>query len=409
MKFMYFFLPSLPASLAERKALRPIAHHTERWQKMFEEIGEIARMAEDLGFSAVAFPEHHLHTEGMEMGSLPVLSQYVIQQTQHIKVGPIGYVLPGWNPLRLALEIAWLDQLTKGRTLVGFARGYQSRWLNQMAQKIHIGATTSDQSEVDRANREAFEEVFQILKLAWSDKPFRFKGKYYEYPSPYEEGTPWLAADWTREYGSPGEVDDAGRVQQIDIVPKPFQKPHPTLFQAFSMSEATVRWCARESIIPTILESDPEKVRFLADVYVEEGKTVGRKLALGEGIGVFRGLYPGDNYEEARQLAEGGMAGVGFHNFFHYFGFTDAFRFPEDDEKYGEQPLPRSECTVDRLEKGQWALLGTTDEIRRKIDAVVENVAPEWFIWQGDQGLLPFEDVKRQVERIGKEVLPHYL
>lgn len=409
MKFMYFFLPALPATLVERKAMRPIAHHTERWQKMFEEIGELARMAEDLGFSAVAFPEHHLHTEGMEMGSLPVLSQYVIGQTKSIKVGPIGYVLPGWNPLRLALEIAWLDQLTKGRTLIGFARGYQARWLNQMAQKIHISATVSDQGEVDRTNREAFEEVFQILKLAWGDKPFRFKGKYYEYPSPYEEGTPWLAADWTREYGSPGEVDDAGRVQQIDIVPKPFQKPHPTLFQAFSMSEATVRWCARESIIPTILESNPEKVRFLADVYVEEARTAGRELELGEGIGVFRGLYPGDNYAEARQLAEGGMAGVGFHNFFHYFGFTDAFRFPEDDEKYGSEPLPRSECTVDRLEKGQWALLGTTDEIRRKIDAVVDNVSPEWFIWQGDQGLLPFEDVKRQVERIGKEVLPHYL
>jgi len=344
----------------------------------------------------------------MEMGSLPVLHQHVIHHTKSIKVGPIGYVLPGWNPLRLALEIAWLDQLTKGRTLVGFARGYQSRWLNQMAQKIHIGATTSDQSDVDKHNREAFEEVYQILKLAWAEKPFRFKGKYYEYPSPFEEGTPWLAAEWTREYGSPGEVDAAGRVQQIDIVPKPYQKPHPTLFQAFSMSEATVRWCARESIIPTILEANPEKVRFLADVYIEEAKASGRALELGEGIGVFRGIYPGDDYRQARRLADGGMAGIGFNYFFHYFGFTDAFRFPEDDAKYGDQPLPRSECTVDRLEKGQWALLGTTDDIRRKIDAVVENVQPEWFIWQGDQGLLPIEDVKRMVERVGKEVLPHY-
>ena len=47
----------------------------------------------------------------MEIGSLPVLTQHVIHNTKRIKVGPIGYVLPGWNPLRLALEIAWLDQL----------------------------------------------------------------------------------------------------------------------------------------------------------------------------------------------------------------------------------------------------------------------------------------------------------
>jgi len=42
--------------------------------------------------------------------------------TEAAKVDPVGYVLPGWSPLRLALEIAWLDQLTKGCTFVGFAR-----------------------------------------------------------------------------------------------------------------------------------------------------------------------------------------------------------------------------------------------------------------------------------------------
>ena len=138
MKFMYFFLPSIPATMEERRELRPIASRTDRWQRMFQEVVEIAQLAEEVGFDAVCFPEHHLHSEGLEMGSLPVLTQHVIHNTKRIKVGPIGYVLPGWNPLRLALEIAWLDQLTKGSTFVGFARGYQARWLNQMAQKIHV-------------------------------------------------------------------------------------------------------------------------------------------------------------------------------------------------------------------------------------------------------------------------------
>ena len=180
MKFMYFFLPSIPATIEERKALRPIASHPDRWQRMISEVTEISQLCEEVGFDGVCFPEHHLHSEGIEMGSLPVLTQHVIHNTKRIKVGPIGYVLPGWNPLRLALEIAWLDQLTQGRTLVGFARGYQTRWLNQMAQKIHVGATNSDKSEGDRINREAFEEVFRFLKLAWGDEPFRFKGKHYQ-------------------------------------------------------------------------------------------------------------------------------------------------------------------------------------------------------------------------------------
>ena len=46
MKFMYFFLPSIPATPQERKDLRPIAYHTERWQKMFDEVIEASRMAE---------------------------------------------------------------------------------------------------------------------------------------------------------------------------------------------------------------------------------------------------------------------------------------------------------------------------------------------------------------------------
>jgi hypothetical protein len=33
MKFIYCFLPTLPATTEERRALRLIAHHAERWQR----------------------------------------------------------------------------------------------------------------------------------------------------------------------------------------------------------------------------------------------------------------------------------------------------------------------------------------------------------------------------------------
>ncbi len=244
MKFMLFLLPTIPATLAERKRLRPIASHTERWQAMFEEVVELVRLAEDLGFDAVAFPEHHLHSEGFEVGGPPEFLLYVALHTKHVKVGPIGYVLPGWDPLRLAITTAWLDQLTKGRSFVGFARGYQQRWLDQMAQKIHVSATLSDHSALDEANRRAFKEVYQILKLAWAEEPFRFRGEFYEYPYPYDSGTLWPPHAWTREYGAAGEVDAQGRIQKLTVMPKPYQKPHPPLFQAFSVSEATIRWCA---------------------------------------------------------------------------------------------------------------------------------------------------------------------
>lgn len=408
MKFLLFLLPSLPGTLEERKALRPIANQPVKWQQMIEQVVEVARAAEDAGFDAIAFPEHHLHSEGIEMGSLPVLTEYVILHTKRIKVGPIGYVLPGWNPLRLALEIAWLDQLTKGRTLVGFARGYQARWLNQMAQKIHVSATSSDQSETDRVNREAFEEVFRFLKLAWGDEPFRFKGKYYEYPSP-QEGTPWPAHEFTREYGFPGEVDEAGKIQKINVVPKPYQRPHPPLFQGFSVSEETFKWCAREQIIPTLLMPQPKVVRRLAEVYREEACQAGHNLNLGERIGVMHSVYLADSKERARALAKSGNF-VAYQALFHHFGFSEAWRVPEDEANYptGKATLPASELTMERLERAGFAYVGTADEVRREMEAMVENVHPEWFIVQADQGFLPTVEVKRQIHAIGKELILRY-
>ena len=49
---------------------------------MIEEVVELSQVAEDVGFDAVCFPEHHLHSEGIEIGSLPVLTQHVIHQHQ---------------------------------------------------------------------------------------------------------------------------------------------------------------------------------------------------------------------------------------------------------------------------------------------------------------------------------------
>jgi len=318
-------------------------------------------------------------------------------------------VLPGWNPLRLALEIAWLDQLTKGRTFIGFARGYQNRWLSQMAQKIHVSATASDKSEGDRVNREAFEEVFRFLKLAWGDEPFTFKGKYYQYPFP-QEGTPWPAHEWTRQYGFPGEVDELGLIQKINVVPKPYQRPHPQLFQAFSVSEETIRWCARENITPTILLPQPQVVRKFAEAYQEEAAKAGRKLTLGESIGVLHCVYLADNKEQARKLGDDGICGVGFKQFFHHFGFSEAWRMPEDEAKYpsGKVMLPASEVSMERLERNKFAYTGTVADVRREMDEMVENVHPEWFVWQSDQGFLPKDQVKRQLEVFGKEILPRY-
>jgi alkanesulfonate monooxygenase SsuD/methylene tetrahydromethanopterin reductase-like flavin-dependent oxidoreductase (luciferase family) len=412
MKFLMGpLLPALPATLEERAAERPIAHRTERWQRMFKEIVEVARIADDLGFEAITVAEHHLASEGLEVGSVPSLFLYIAMHTRNIKVGPVGYVLPGWNPLRLAVETAWLDQLTQGRTIVGMARGYQARWLNSMAQQLHIQSTASDQGEIDQANRRAFEEHFRILKLAWGEDGFSFKGDFWEYPYPYDSGTPWPAAPFTEKYGMPGEVVD-GRVRKISVVPKPYQKPHPPLFQAFSASDSTIVWCAREGVVPVIVIPGIKDVRRLAELYRKEAAAAGRELRLGEGIAPAKSIYIAQDTAQALKIAEMGSAGVWYHDFGGYFGFWEAFRLPGDEEKWpaGKVRLPRSEWTVERLHKADGIVAGSVAEVRRKMDELVDNVNPEYFNYNdgGDLGLMPIETLKQQIRLFGEQILPHY-
>ncbi len=171
-----------------------------------------------------------------------------------------------------------------------------------------------------------------------------------------------------------------------------------------------MRWCAREQIIPTILIPHPAVVRRFVEAYREESRTAGRELKLGERIGVLHGVYMAEDKERARQLARRGMAGVAFPKVFHHFGFSEAWREPADEQRYpsGKVMLPAEEVTVERLERVKFAYTGNGDDIRREMDAMVENVNPEWFVWQGDQGFLPKEEVKQQIVRFGKEVLPRY-
>jgi hypothetical protein len=52
--------------------------------------------------------------------------------------------------------------------------------------------------------------------------------------------------------------------------------------------------------------------------------------------------------------------------------------------------------------------LGSVDDVRRGIDELVEKANPDRFVWQGDQGFLLKDKVKRQIDLFGKKLLPRY-
>ena len=132
--------PVIPAeSPQERAAMRPIGRNRERYQETLDGWHEIVQAADELGVWGFATIEHHFHSEGYEVGPNPgVLAAHWAAITKNIRLGQFGYVMSTQNPFRVAEETAIIDHLAKGRSFVGFARGYQDRWTNIVGQ--HLGS-----------------------------------------------------------------------------------------------------------------------------------------------------------------------------------------------------------------------------------------------------------------------------
>ena len=199
MKVSLFYLPSVGSKADIEKGRVGLQGHL--YDQMLHEITRQARLADDLGYDSVSFTEHHFHVEGFELSNNPVLLDlYFAMQTKRIRVGQLGIVLPAANPIRVAEDIAMLDHMTGGRANAGFARGYQRRWVDIMAQQTHgiHGALPHQHDEIDAANRAAFEENFQHHQEGWTEEMLTFDGKYWQVPA--GATTPWTL-DTTAKYG----------------------------------------------------------------------------------------------------------------------------------------------------------------------------------------------------------------
>lgn len=413
MKFNLFVLPTIPATLEERAELRPIGRNRERVQMMLEEVREIAVLADGYGFDSFGTTEHHFHSEGFEMSVQPMmLYADLAARTKNIKFAPMALVLPGNDPLRVAEQVAYLDHLTQGRVYAGFARGYQDRWVNIMGQNVPVTATPMDGSDADKHNRAVHEEYLEIIYKAWTEDLLRYDGEFYKVPFPFEEGIErWPAREWTKKYGAPGEIDENGNVRGVSVVPAPYQDPYPKAFQPFSVSESTMRHTAEHGIVPMILTAYPDDFRGLCETYRDVANQSGRSLALGESVGAMRSISIDPDRARALERMERSSF-FGYQVYFSEFGFWEAFRFPEDAEKYPRpQTLPPEEWTMDRFTKSKYGLAGTADEVKSDIENLHRIHADgelEWFTLLLDQGLMPLDEVKEQLELFATEIMPEF-
>ncbi len=149
----------------------------------YRNLVEWARTADSLGYDTMWLTEHHFQYEGYEvLPNLILFGQHLASQTKNLRLGQMFNVVPQWNPLRLAEDFAIADIITGGRMEFGVGRGTVPREAWPLGTVVASGDNDMS-AEHDRINRQIFEESMEIIKRAWTNERFSFRGEHFTLPA----------------------------------------------------------------------------------------------------------------------------------------------------------------------------------------------------------------------------------
>src|SRR5579862_1190612 len=160
---------------------------------------EYLQRADDLGFDGICLTEHHYTVHGLP--SPNIMAGAVAVKTSNVKIVLMGNCVPlHAHPVRLAEELAMVDVFSRGRLVNGMLRGGFSEWY----------AYSLETSDI----REQFEEAWELMVKCWLEQePFSWHGKHYRY-------------------------------ENISLMPRPVQQPHPPLVMPANTAES-IEWAAK--------------------------------------------------------------------------------------------------------------------------------------------------------------------
>ena len=361
------------------------------YTKILDEARDIAIYCDKNNWDSIWFTEHHLNHEGMESCANPLMmGTDIAARTNKIRIGQACNVITFWNPIRLAEDIATLDNLSNGRVEVGVGRGIYGR----EALHLNIEADLKDQSK----NKRLFEETLTIMRKAWTEKFFSHQGEFYTYPSP--------DFVWQHDMSPPNEdfMDlKTNKLKKISVVPQPYQKPYPPIWQVVD-SPSSIERAAEIGIncimwIPTVKSL---KKRF--EIYKNaKSKTEKKDVPMGEGICLVRDLFIADTMEEAKELAGEQMV--------NYMRWVCHWRGLGSHMDPGEE-LPKTEHKLDLLSyeflHKRNMLFGTAEYVIEKIEELKSELNLQNLqVWSNFPGV-KHKHCMRSIKLFTEKVMPHF-
>jgi alkanesulfonate monooxygenase SsuD/methylene tetrahydromethanopterin reductase-like flavin-dependent oxidoreductase (luciferase family) len=361
------------------------------YDKLLDETREITEYCDQRKWDSIWYTEHHFNHEGMESLTNPLMMGVdAAARTNDIRIGQACNVITFHNPIRMAEDIALLDQLSKGRVEIGIGRGIYGR----EAINLNKEADMKDQAK----NFRLFEETLTILKKAWTKKFFNHQGEFYTYPSPNYV--------WQHDMSPPNKdlVNlETNVMENISVLPKPYQKPCPPIHQVVD-GIRSIEWAAQQGLniimwIPTVKAL---KIKFEAFKNAKS-ETEKRNVPLGEGISLVRDMFVADTMEEAKEKAGQHMV--------DYMRWVCHWRGLGNHMDPGEElPITKGKLDLlsyDFLHKRNM-LFGTPEYVTEKIHELKSELnLQNLHVWSNFPGV-KHEDCMKSIKLFTEKVMPNF-
>ncbi len=225
------------------------------FQKTLDELA----LAETCGFRTAWFVEHHFMREYSHSSAPDLVLAAASQRTTTLRLGHAVVLLPYHHPLHVAERLATLDVLSNGRVEFGFGRGFSP---------CEYTAFGIDMTH----SRDLVEETLAIIQQTFKKQPVNFTGKHFT-------------------------------VENVEVLPKVVQQPHPPLWMA-AVSPESFELAARLGVGVLV---GPFKPWFMVQSDIEQYRAAWKKYqgdsANPARVGMTVGLLCLEDGRRARELA----------------------------------------------------------------------------------------------------------
>jgi alkanesulfonate monooxygenase SsuD/methylene tetrahydromethanopterin reductase-like flavin-dependent oxidoreductase (luciferase family) len=308
--------------------------------------------AEKLGYDSVWLTEHHFLEDGYSPSLLPIACA-IGARTERVRIGTFVILLPLHHPLRIAEDAATADIISKGRIDLGLGQGYRSEEF-----------TGFNIARKERGPR--LEEGTDIIRRAWTESGFSYDGRFT-------------------------------KLTNIDLQPRPVQKPHPPLWLAARGPKSIARVGRLGYHFMGTGGTDQQQM------YDDALRAAGRRVE-DHKIAQLLMVYVAPNRDKAYDIAE------------KHVHYTLA-SYGQWMGKEGDLPTDAALRNIPPVEKlrepdtarffGESLVIGTPDDAIRMIDNYRNRTRLTHLVMMMHLPGLNFADAERSMELFAKEVLPH--